>query len=91
MLLRKAVQSRNHKIEPEQVENSIESIMEKRDNIRVMLLECQAEGAQNLFERANRHLDNAAGLFEMERFGQADAEARIARNIYQRIREICAN
>ena len=90
-MLRKAVQSRDHKIEPEQIENSIESIMEMRDNIRVMLTECRAEGAQNLFERANRHLDNAVGLFEMKRFGQAEAKARIARNIYQRIREICTN
>ncbi len=91
MLLRKAVQSQDHVIEPGQVENNIESIMEIRDNIGIGLVECQAEGAQNLFERANRHLDSAIGFFEKRRFGQADAEARIARNIYQRIREICTN
>ncbi|MBN2183935.1 MAG: hypothetical protein JW746_01255 [Candidatus Krumholzibacteriota bacterium] len=90
-MLRNAVQTRNSEAEPGQVENNIESMMDVRDNIGVMLSECQAEGAQNLYERANRHLDNAVGLFEMNRYGQAEAEARIARNMYQRIREICAN
>ncbi len=91
VMLRNAVQTRNSELDPDQVESNIESMMQIRENIGFMLTECRAEGAQNLYERANRHLDNAAGLFEMKRLGQAEAEARIARNMYQRIKEICAN
>ncbi|MBN2071991.1 MAG: hypothetical protein JW814_11095 [Candidatus Krumholzibacteriota bacterium] len=90
-MLREAVQSGGSEIEPGQAEKNIETAMQVRDNIQADLAECGAEGARNLFERANRHLDNAVGFFEKERYGQADAEARIARNIYQRVREICAD
>ncbi len=89
-LIRSAFETGGPAIEPGNIENEIEKVLELRDTVHNLLNNCSAEGTQSLFDRANSHVDKAMGLFEKSRFQQALAEARIARNLYQRIREICS-
>jgi hypothetical protein len=89
-LLRLALDSGAGEMSRERIEARIHTAVQRQSAIRQMLQQCTAEGARNLFERANRHLDMAMEHFENGRLERALAEARITNNMYERIREICA-
>lgn len=52
---------------------------------------CTAPGVETLLERADKHLDRATALLAEGGTDAAAAEARIARNMYNRIGEICSS
>ena len=54
------------------------------------IVDCRAEGIRELYQRAGEHLLQARRNLEKGKREEAVAEARIARNLFDRIREICA-
>jgi hypothetical protein len=51
---------------------------------------CESQGAGALFERAVERSELANRLMAEQRYGEAEAEAKIAINLYNRVRELCA-
>ena len=88
-VLRLAVDSMGTGDDRGSVETEIGRIIDTRDEIGAILEGCKAEGARSLFARANLRLGKAMDQFEAGNFQAARAEARIARNLFQRVREIC--
>lgn len=88
-VLRRAVDSIGTGDDRGSVEAEIGRIIDTRDEITGILEGCKAEGARSLFARANLRLGKAMDQFEKGNFQAARAEARIARNLFQRVREIC--
>ncbi len=88
-ILRQAVDSIGPGYDSQTAESEIGRIIEMRDEIQGILEGCRAEGAGSLFARANLRLGKAMDHFEKGNLPAARAEARIARNLFQRVREIC--
>jgi HEPN domain-containing protein len=89
-MLRNAVEQARADIDPERASEEIERATEMGETVRATVERCEAEGAGNLFERANEHLVRARENLDRGERERALAEARIARNLFNRIREICA-
>jgi len=65
----------------------IEALGEETRNLAAP---CPAPGIRELMDRAEEHLRLAREHAEASRLDSAEAEATIARNLYQRISDICA-
>ena len=89
-MLRNAVEETQSNIPPEQIADEIDRAAELGQMVRATLEQCEAEGARNLYERANEHMVRAKENLDRGHRERAIAEARIARNLFNRIREICA-
>jgi len=89
-MLRNAVQEARSNVPPEQAADEIDRAAELGQRVRATLEQCEAEGARNLYERANEHMVRAKENLDKGQQERAVAEARIARNLFNRIREICA-
>ncbi len=89
-MLRTAVEKARSDMPPEQAAGEIDRAAELGESVRATLEQCEAEGARNLFERANEHMVRARENLDNGQRDRAVAEARIARNLFNRIREICA-
>jgi flagellin-specific chaperone FliS len=88
-ILRLAVEQASPEITPEQVKAWIRGAEELGEAVRLALDGCRAEGAGNLYDRALRHLEQARSSLDGEDLEGAAAQARIAHNLMNRIREIC--
>jgi HEPN domain-containing protein len=89
-MLRNAVEEARASIDPERAADEIERAAALGERVAETVAQCEAEGARNLFERANEHLVRARENLDTGQRDRAVAEARIARNLFNRIREICA-
>ena len=73
----------------EHVKIEIQKAEAIRDEVQRAAQACEAPGIQTLLDRADSRISKAWQLLEAGELPNAEAEARIARNLYQRIREIC--
>ena len=73
-----------------QVAERLARIEALREETRNLVSSCPVPGIRDLMERAEEHLMLAREHERASRLDSADAEASIARNIYQRISELCA-
>lgn len=73
-----------------QVAERLARIEALREETRNLVSSCPVPGVRDLMERAEEHLMLAHEHERASRLDSADAEASIARNIYQRISELCA-
>jgi len=89
-MLRRAIEQGNDEITPEQARARIRDAEELGEMVRLALQDCRAEGATDLYERAVRHIEQARLRLDEKDPEGAAAQARIARNLMNRIREICA-
>jgi hypothetical protein len=89
-LLRSALASGWDTVTAEQAEAEISRVRERFDSTGEMLGECDAEGIRNLYGRAEDHIRSALSELDGGRHERALVEARIARNLLSRIREICS-
>ena len=89
-MLRLAVEEAGSDIAPGQAADEVDRAAELGERVRATLEQCEAEGARNLYERANEHMVRANENLDKGQRERAVAEARIARNLFNRIREICA-
>lgn len=69
----------------------VERVEAIRQDIASLVEFCAAPGMETLLGRADKHLDHAKALLAEGKTDAAAAEARIARNMYNRIREICSS
>lgn len=90
-LLRRAVETGSSRITPERAAERIREASEIGEAVRLSLDECRAEGARNLYERGLRHIEQARERLDGGDPEGAAAQARIARNLMNRIRELCAH
>lgn len=89
-MLRSAVEEARSGISPERAAGEVERAAELGEMAKATVEQCEAEGARNLYERANEHMVRARENLDNGQRDRAVAEARIARNLFNRIREICA-
>ncbi|MCK4537684.1 MAG: hypothetical protein KAV42_02675 [Candidatus Krumholzibacteria bacterium] len=89
-MLREAIDLMKTSDGSKMAENEIDNVIQMRNRIQELVEGCTSEGARKLFARAENRLNSAMDHFEAGRTEEAWAEARIARNLFQRIREICA-
>jgi HEPN domain-containing protein len=89
-MLRNAVEEAQSNVPPEQAADEIDRAAELGQMVMATLEQCEAEGARNLYERANEHLVRAKENLDKGQKERAVAEARISRNLFNRIREICS-
>jgi tetratricopeptide (TPR) repeat protein len=89
-LLRQAIREERRDETAERVVSMIEQVEKLRTSVLEMLPSCTAPGTETLMERATNRLERAKMYLEEGRIENAAAEARIARNMYNRIKEICS-
>ncbi|HSG29045.1 MAG TPA: hypothetical protein VLA34_11235, partial [Candidatus Krumholzibacterium sp.] len=89
-MLRKSVDAAGPGQDAAAAEDEIDGVIRLRDSMEEIVNGCSADAARKLFARAENRLGNAMDHFEAGRIERAQAEARIARNLFQRIREICS-
>ncbi len=89
-LLRQAVREEREEPGGDRVLALIERVEALHDEVVMIMEGCDAQGIFTLFERAADHARNARALLDEESLREAEAEAKIARNLYNRIREICS-
>ncbi len=89
-LLRESIAAEKKELTREQVVSQINGVENLRDEVLSILEACSVEGVPLLIERATDHLDKARAYLADGMFPNASAEARIARNLYNRIRELCS-
>ncbi|MCK4351093.1 MAG: hypothetical protein KAX13_09545, partial [Candidatus Krumholzibacteria bacterium] len=88
-LLHLSVSEKKQEMTKERVKIEIEKAETMRDEVQNAVKACEAPGIQTLLDRAASRIGKAWQLLEAGELPNAEAEARIARNLYQRIREIC--
>jgi hypothetical protein len=89
-MLRSAVEEARADVSPERAAAEIERAAELGEMVRATIEQCEAVGIRNLYERANEHMVRARENLDGGQRERSVAEARIARNLFNRIREICA-
>jgi len=89
-LLRSAVEQARSEIPAEQVAGEIDRATALGETVGAVIENCTAEGIRKLYQRANEHLAHARRNLDGGKQDSALSEARIARNLFNRIREICA-
>ncbi|UCF05652.1 MAG: hypothetical protein JSV33_01035 [bacterium] len=89
-LLQQAIREERREETAEHVGSMIEQVEELRESVAEMLPSCTAPGTETLMERATNRLATAKMHLEEGRIENAAAEAKIARNMYNRIKEICS-
>ncbi len=90
-LLRLATSDEGGAMTKETVRSQIQLVEALRDDVTGAVEGCDAPGVQMLLDRATARLGKAWQLLEAGELPNAEAEARIARNLYQRVREICGS
>jgi len=88
-LLRLATSDEGGETTKETVRSQIQRVEAMRDDVIGAVEGCDAPGVQMLLDRAAARLGKARQFLESGELHNAEAEARIARNLYQRVREIC--
>lgn len=88
-LLHLSVSEEKQEMTKERVKIEIQKAEAMRDEVQSAIEDCEAPGIQILLDRAADRIGKAWQLLEAGELPNAEAEARIARNLYQRIREIC--
>jgi hypothetical protein len=88
-LLHLSVGEEKQEMTQEHVRSEIQKTEAMRAEVRNVVEACDAPGIQTLLDRAESRLGKAWQLLEAGELPNAEAEARIARNLYQRVREIC--
>jgi hypothetical protein len=68
----------------------IERVEALHDEVVIIMEDCSEEGMITLFERAADHVRKSRAYLDDEQLKEAEAEAKIAQNLYNRIREICS-
>ena len=89
-MLRAAIRAETGEMTRETIMMRIERTESLRDETRNLAEKCPEPGIGNLMERAQEHLRLARDHAENARLEPAAAEIAIARNMYQRIGELCA-
>jgi tetratricopeptide (TPR) repeat protein len=89
-LLRGAIRVEAGEMTRETIMMRVERIESLRDETRNLAEKCPEPGVQELMERAQEHLRLARDHAESGRLEPAAAEIAVARNMYQRIGELCA-
>ena len=87
-MLRRAVEQIRIEIDPGHAAGEVERTAGIGERVRAALEECGAEEARNLYERASSHLKKARADLDKGDLDRAVAEARIARNLFDRVGEI---
>ena len=90
-LLRLATSDENKAMMKEEVRSEIQRIEALGEDVIGAVEGCDATGVQMLIDRAAARLSKAWQFLDEGELPNAEAEARIARNLYQRVREICGN
>lgn len=90
-LLRLATSDEGQAMTKEEVRSQIQRIEAMGDDVRGAVEGCDAPGVQMLLDRAAARIGKAWQFLDEEELANAEAEARIARNLYQRVREICGS
>jgi hypothetical protein len=90
-LLREAVRMEPGSSTAEQAMITIERVEALREDAAAIMEGCAAPGVETLYSRAAEHLERAKDHLAGGNPDTAAAEARIARNMFNRIREICSN
>jgi hypothetical protein len=88
-LLHLSVREKKQEMTKERVKIEIQKAETMRDEVQNAAEACDAPGIQTLLDRAASRIGKAWQMLEAGELPNAEAEARIARNLYQRIREIC--
>ena len=88
--LRTAIRAEEGGITREKIMMRIERIESLRDETGNLAEKCPEPGIKNLMERAQEHLMLARDHAKNGRLEPAAAEIAVARNMYQRIGELCA-
>jgi len=89
-VLRAAMRAQEGELTGEALMRRIERIEALREEARNFIAACPAPGIKELMERAEEHLRLARGHARGGDLESGAAEAAIARNLFQRISEICA-
>ncbi len=89
-MLRNTVREEGGALSGERVMERIAHVERIREEARNLAGPCSAPGVKELVERADAHLARAREHAGASRFEQAAAETAIARNMYQRISDLCA-
>jgi hypothetical protein len=89
-LLRRAIDEVQEGLDESRVTATIEAVEEHREQILAAIGDCDAAGVRTLMQRADDRLSRARIHLGNGDYQAADAEARIARNLYDRIREACS-
>ena len=89
-MLRRAVELSRGETGPGEAAAEVERAAQLGELVRAILEDCETEGAGDLMNRAEEHLRKARADLDGGRHERAVSEARIARNLYNRVREICA-
>ena len=90
-LLRLATSDERKAMTKEELRSEIQRAEALGEDVIGAVEGCDAPGAQMLLDRAAARLGKARQFLDEGELPNAEAEARIARNIYQRIREICGS
>lgn len=90
-IIRRATMAESREMTRERAAETIRRTENLRDSALQAAEFCSAPGVRSLFSRASDHLEKAKAYIEEGRMANASAEAMIARNLYNRIREICAS
>ncbi len=90
-LFRRAAEVDKDGLNGEKVSSEIERIENYRNELGPIIENCTAPGAATLMDRGDDHLAKARKHLEDDKLRMATAEAHIARNLYNRVREACTN
>lgn len=90
-ILRRAIEEDKEGLTREAIASMIVRAETARDEALILTQSCNVQGVNTLLERASEHLDKARAYLDEDWLNSAAAEAKIARNMYSRIKEICVN
>ncbi len=90
-LIRLATSDESKAMTKDEVRSEIRRIEAMREDVTGAVEGCDAPGVQMLLDRAAARLGKAWQYLDEGDLQNAEAEARIARNLYQRVREICGS
>jgi nucleotide-binding universal stress UspA family protein len=89
-MLRRAIAEGREQPDDNAIASMIENLERHREEVLSTFGDCEAPGIQTLVGRADARLANAKSKLAEGDLRSAEAEARIARNLYNRIREVCS-
>lgn len=90
-LIRLATSEENRAMTKEEVRSEIQRVEGMGEDVIEAIEGCDATGVRLLLDRAAARLQKAWQYLDEGELPNAEAEARIARNLYQRVKEICGS
>lgn len=90
-LIRLATSDESKAMTKEEVRSEIQRVEGLGEDVTDAIEGCDATGVQMLLDRAAARIQKAWQYLDEGELPNADAEARIARNLYQRVKEICGS